>query len=130
DDREPHVAAMAVLFRHRTPGVLGLAAGGERSLDLRRAGLELVEVERPELATDNPIVRTVHRSLLLLVTADRLLGRLGSELRRLGGVVQRRGGRRTAGDRGRNNVEVAGADLTLMARRRIAVLLRSEFGLL
>src|SRR5713226_1578169 len=52
------------------------------------------------------------------------------ELRGFGRVVQRRGRRGTAGDGGRHQIEIAGADFALMARRRIAVLLGCELGLL
>src|SRR5450631_621448 len=52
------------------------------------------------------------------------------ELRGFGRVVKRRGRAETAGDGGRHQIEVAGADFALMARRRIAVLLGSELGLL
>src|SRR5229473_23010 len=52
------------------------------------------------------------------------------ELRGFGRVVQRRGRRGATGDGGRDQIEVAGADFALMARCRIAMLLRGELGLL
>src|SRR5882672_7595116 len=52
------------------------------------------------------------------------------ELRGFGRVMERRGRRGAPGDGGRDQVEVAGADFALVARRRIAVLLRGELSLL
>src|SRR5262249_58953706 len=55
---------MTVHFREPLPALLGFLARGERSLHLRRAFHQLVEVHRTELAADDPEQRTaLHVSL-------------------------------------------------------------------
>src|SRR5712664_110519 len=74
------------------------------------------------------IASCLFRPLLSRLNLDFRTMRL--ELRGFGRIVKRRGRRGAAGDGGRHQIEVAGADFALMARRRIAVLLGCELGLL
>src|SRR5712664_2683709 len=74
------------------------------------------------------IASCLFRPLLSRLNLDFRTMRL--ELRGFGRIVKRRGRRGAAGDGGRHQIEVAGADFALMARRRIAVLLGRELGLL
>src|SRR5882724_9317764 len=135
DDGKAHAGLMTVLFRHHAPGILGFLAGLERTLHLGRTFHELVEVHRTELAANHPEIAAYGHDSLLFIQL--LLSRLNLdfrtmrlELRGFGRVVKRRGRRGAAGDGGRHQIEVAGADFALMARRRIAVLLGCELGLL
>src|SRR5580693_8568589 len=131
DDRKAHAGLVTVLFRDRTPGILGLFSGLERALHLGRAFHQLVEVHRAELAADHPeIAALCHDSLLLFSCLDADFRALRLELRGFGGVVKCRGRRGAAADGGRHQVEVSGADFALMARRRIAVLFGCELRLL
>src|SRR5882724_12620821 len=131
DDGKAHAGLVAVLFRHHAPGILGFLAGLERTLHLGRTFHELVEVHRTELAANHPEIAAYgHDSLLLFRCLNLDFRALRLELRGFGRVVKRRGRRGATGDGGRHQIEVAGADFALMARRRIAVLLGCELGLL
>src|SRR3954467_15985727 len=86
-DREAHAGAMAVLFRYFAPAVLGLFAGLERTLHLRGAFHQAVEVHRAELAADHPEIAAVGHDCLLLAElvhgvmgAAGLQGRLAREI--------------------------------------------------
>src|ERR1700692_1074567 len=70
-DRKAHAGLVAILFRDRAPGILGLLAGRERALDLGRALHEGVEVHRTELAANHPVITAVvHDGLLLFSRLD------------------------------------------------------------
>src|SRR3974390_3124271 len=131
NDREAHAGLVAVLLRHLAPALLSLLAGLEGSFDLGRAFHELVEVHRAELTANHPEIAAFgHGILLLFSSLNATVRAFRLELGGFGRVVKRRGRRGAAGDRSRNQVEIAGADFALMARRRVAELLRGELGLL
>src|ERR1700724_3529091 len=122
-DGEAHAAAMPVRLRDFPPGVFGLFASLERTLDLGGSLDQLVEIHRTEFAADHPEIAAVLHFILLLFSClivDFRTVRL--ELRGFCRVVERRGRAQAAGDGGRHQIEVAGADFALMARCRIAVL--------
>src|SRR5580693_10093277 len=130
-DREAHAGLVAVLFRDFAPAIFGLLTGLERTFDLSGAFHELVEVHRAELAANHPEIAAFgHPVLLLFGCLNRDFRAVRLELRGFGRVVKRRRRRGAAGDRGRDQVEIAGADFALVARRRIAELFRRELGLL
>src|SRR6185295_666797 len=79
-DREAHAGAVPVLFGNLTPAVLGLLAGLERTLHLRGAFHQPVEVHRAELAADHPEIAAVgHDCLLLAELVHRVMGAAGLE---------------------------------------------------
>src|SRR3954447_4546653 len=123
DDREAHACLVPVFFRHLAPAFFGFLASLERAFDLGGAFHELVEVHRTELAANHPEIAAFgHDTLLLFSRLNPDVGAVRLELRGFGGVVKRRGRRGAAGDGGRDQIEVTGADLALMASRGIAVL--------
>src|ERR1051325_11304292 len=77
-DREAHAGAMAVLLGDLAPAILGFLAGLERTLHLRGALHQLVEVHRAELAADHPeIAAAGHKCLLLAELVHGVMGAAG-----------------------------------------------------
>src|SRR4051794_14440413 len=82
DDGEAHAGPVAMLFRDLAPAVLGLLAGLERTLHLRRALHQLVEIHRAELAADHPEIAAVsHDCLLLAELVHCVMGAAGLQRR-------------------------------------------------
>src|SRR3954453_21164515 len=80
DDGEAHAGPVAMLFRDLAPAVLGLLAGLERTLHLRGALHQAVEVHRAELAADHPEIAAVaHDCLLLAELVHGVMGAAGLE---------------------------------------------------